>query len=486
MNIYIKKLSFLLLALNMVFFACETEESIEITSQEPALVLQEPGISNVFLNFGTPTNSAITVTWNDNLTESTSYAVEMSLDAEFTSFVNIGNANNNSFSISVEALNTAIRNAGATNFKDVAVYLRINAGGTLSNTIQYLVTTYPTNAPVISNPTADASFVLSIGSSGDTAITINWTDAVLSSGLGVDVNYNVQAAANSNFNDPVSLGTIKNGTTVSSTHADLNAVAIGIGLTPETMGTISVRVIASITNSNGNILERISSPVTISVTPYLASFPNLFMVGDATTAGWNNNNNNTPMFRNQDVPNNYIYTGYFAAGAFKLLEIKGQWQPQWGTNDGSTLAVNPGGGSDPGTFNVATAGYYTYNLTTVGESGNYSVTPFDASSAITYNTMGIIGQAIGGWGDGDEINFTQDPNNPHLWYALNVTFTNGAEFLIRANDQWNDVWRYTGSTELYGKALLAGSGNNFTFTKATGSYNVWFNDLDGRYVIIPN
>ena len=99
--------------------------------------------------------------------------------------------------------------------------------------------------------------------------------------------------------------------------------------------------------------------------------------------------------------------------------------------------------------------------------------------------MGIIGQAIGGWGASDEINFTQDANNPHLWYALGVTFTSGNEFLIRANDAWNSVWRYNGSQQLYGTSILASSGNNFPFNGATGSYNVWFNDLDGRYILIP-
>ena len=51
MNLYIKKLSFLFLSLALIFTACETQESIEITSPDPAFKLQEPGISNVFLNF---------------------------------------------------------------------------------------------------------------------------------------------------------------------------------------------------------------------------------------------------------------------------------------------------------------------------------------------------------------------------------------------------------------------------------------------------
>lgn len=486
MNLYIKKLGILFLSLAFIFTACETQESIEITSPDPALVLQEPGISNVFLNFGTPTNAAITISWNDDLTESSSYDIEMSLDPELTTIVNLGSVSAKSYTINVEDLNAAIRSAGATNYRDVAIYLRVKGSGIYSNVIQYLVTTYPTETPQITSPSANDAFVLSLSTSNETAITVEWTDLALSSTLGVDISYTVEAALEgTDFAVPVSLGTIENDTKVSSTHADLNAVAIGIGLTPEISGNMDIRVVAKNTNSNGNVLERISEVLTISVTPYLASFPNLYMVGDATTPGWDNNNNNTPMFRNQDVPNAYVFTGYFKAGAFKLLETKGQWQPQWGTNDGSSLAVNPGGGSDPGTFNVASAGYYTYNMTTVGESGSYTVTPYDASAAATYTTMGLIGQAIGGWGDGDEINFTQDPNNPHLWYSLAVNFTNGEEFLIRANDMWTNVWRYTGSTELYGKAFL-GDGNNFPFTEPSGSYDVWFNDLDGSYVIIAN
>ena len=87
----------------------------------------------------------------------------------------------------------------------------------------------------------------------------------------------------------------------------------------------------------------------------------------------------------------------------------------------------------------------------------------------------------------NEKDLTQDPNNPHLWYANGVTFTNGEEFLIRPNDDWgNGLWRYTGSDELFGQGRFDTGGDNFPFNAPTGSYDVWFNDLDGSYVIIPN
>lgn len=487
MKLYIKKISsILLLTLFFVFNSCEDEENLVMTTPDAEFALQEPAINSVYLNFALPQNPALTATWIDDVTSSTSYIVEMSLTESFTNVVQLGVTPAKQFTISVADLNEAIRDAGATNFKDISIYLRIKAGSAVSNSVIYFVTTYPTDPPVITSPASNASFVLSIGSTTSVVLTTNWTDAVLNSDLGLTINYAVEAAlAGTNFAAPVTIGSVTNLATLATTHGDLNAVALGLGMTPGVAGNVNLRIKATNSNQSGAVLTRISIPVTISITPYSVSFPNLYFVGDATTPGWNPNNNNTPVFRDQNVPNRYVYTGYFGAGAFKLLEVLGQWQPQWGTNSAGTLAVNPGGGSDPGTFNVVTAGYYTYTFTTVGQGGSFTVTPFDASSSTTYSTMGIIGAAIGGWGDADEINFTRDPNNPHLWNARGVTFTSGQEFLIRANDGWSSVWRHTGSTQLYGTSNLAGSGNNFPFTAPTGSYNVWFNDLDGSYIIIP-
>jgi len=487
MKLYLKRFSFLLLSLTLLLGACETEESLTITAPEAVFELEQPGISSIFLNYAVPTNTAFTLVWKDDITGSSSYTVEMSTDDTFTNPVTLGTSTTNSFSMSVDDFNTAINNAGVTSFVDLAIYMRINAGGTLTNVVTFLVTTYPTNPATFSAPSNGDSFVLAIANAADVAMTISWSDDVLQSSLGVSVDYNIETAiAGSSFASASSLGMTTDVTTLDVTHEDLNEIALGLGIPADTAGDLDLRIVATITDANNITLTRTSASVTVSVTTYNVTFPYIYLVGDATTPGWNPNNNNTPLFRSQTTPNTYHYTGYFNAGAFKLLEVIGQWQPQWGTNDGSTLAVNPGGGSDPGTFNVSTAGYYTYTFSPLSAGSAYTVASYDASTAPTYGTMGIIGQAIGGWGDADEINFTQDPNNPHLWYSLGVAFTNGEEFLIRANDMWNDVWRYTGSTELFGDALLAGSGNNFPFTAPTGNYDVWFNDLDGSYVIIPN
>tara|TARA_R110002073_G_scaffold298959_1_gene465731 strand:- start:9266 stop:10420 length:1155 start_codon:yes stop_codon:yes gene_type:complete len=384
----------------------------------------------------------------------------------------------------VADFNNAIRNTGATTFVDIAVYMRIVGGNTTSNSILYLVTTYPTDAPATTSPANGDSFILSITTVDDVAMTLNWSDPVVSSLLGINVEATVEAAiAGTSFASPSALGVVTNGETLSLTHSELNAIALGLGLPHSAAGDIEIRIVAKNTNANGDTLTRTSETTTVSVTPYNVSFPFIYLVGDATTPGWNPNNNNTPLFRSQSTPNSYHYTGYFNAGAFKMLEVIGQWQPQWGTNDGTTLAVNPGGGSDPGTFNVSAAGYYTYTFAPLSEGSGFTVSAYDASSAPTYATIGIIGSATpGGWGSDTDL--TQDANNPHLWFINGVTLTNGNEILIRANDDWADVWRHTGSTEPFGTA--SGTGNNIPFNEPTGTYDVWFNDLDGSYVFIAN
>ena len=487
---YLRKLSYVILAFTLVFAACDDDAILTITPPEAKFELQQPAISNVFLNFALPDNAALTLGWNDDVTGSGSYGVEMALEDTFASPVALGTTDANSFSVSVNDLNNAIRNAGAMNFVDVAVYVRITAGSAVSNTVLFIVTTFPTDAAEITSPAMGDAFVLSLSMADDNAMNVNWTDAILDSSLGADVEYTVEGAtAGSSFASPTPLGVVSNGNTLALTHAELNAAVLGLGFMIDTAADLDIRIIARYNNANGDTLERISATTTVSVTAYNAAFPYLYFVGDATTAGWNNNNNNAAIFRSQDTPNSYFFTGYFSSGGFKLLEMKGSWHPQWGDRNGTgTLGVsNPDGSNEAGTFGISTAGYYTVTYATMAEGAAYTITPYDASTAPTYNRIGLIGAAIGGWGDGDEIDMVQDANDPHLWYANGVSFENGQEFLIRPNDDWNNgLWRYTGSSELYGTSNFATGGNNFPFNAPTGTYDVWFSDLDGSYVIIPN
>lgn len=248
-------------------------------------------------------------------------------------------------------------------------------------------------------------------------------------------------------------------------------------------GTIYFRVLAYAgTNTNNNVVQT-SEPIAINVELFEGegeeepALPNFFLVGDATAAGWNPDNNNTPLFRdgaNQDL---YYFTGRFAGGAavegFKLLETLGNWQPQWGVKD-DVLTNSTILGGDPDTFKVAADAYYSLTLDV--DAMTYSFAPYDASGAATYATIGVIGDATeNGW-DADQ-DMTKSTFDPHIWYVKGIELGDG-EIKFRADDDWAVNWG--GNTPMSGQATDGGP--NFPVT--AGTYDIWFNDITGRYLLI--
>jgi len=328
----------------------------------------------------------------------------------------------------------------------------------------------------ILSPQSGEGVVLSVDTPTNPALALTWQD--MDYGTPTEVTYTVEAVKNGDtFDDPIEISSTTN-TYLTVDTQTLNATALAAGLAANTQGALDIRIRASV-GAGAEI--KYSNVITYLVTPYPSNVKRqLYLVGAATSAGWDNNHNNFAIFRAPDDDNMYTYTGYFnsdggAGGQFKLLETLGQWQPQWGTNGGDDLAVNDGTGSDPGTFQIPAAGYYTFtaNLNTM----KFTLTPYDASTAPTYTTVGIIGSATAnGWDASTAM--TQDPNDPHKWYILNIALTtNEAKF--RANDAWDVNWG--ASTPISGVGTQGGP----NIPVEAGTYNVYFNDLDGRYLLVP-
>jgi len=157
-----------------------------------------------------------------------------------------------------------------------------------------------------------------------------------------------------------------------------------------------------------------------------------------------------------------------------IFIIKGFWQPQWGTNNGTGIDVNPGTGSDPGTFPannspIAAAGYY--NFTINFRTNTFSFAPFDVTSAQNFSSMTIQGSAS------STTAMTQSAFDSHLWFANSVPLTPGdLQFITNTSSVW------AGSTSFSGTATLNG-GNIPVIVQ--DEYDIWFNDLTGHYILIP-
>jgi len=359
-------------------------------------------------------------------------------------------------------------------FKSLIV-LAVIAGFTSCEDEKDLMFLSPQSEFRILTPATGESVVLDPATPSNPGLSISWE--ALDYGTPTDVTYEVQVAKNgTDFATPIVVASTTN-TYASINSEALNGTAIAAGLESDEVGTLDIRVRAYVGNGSE---EAFSDTITYSVTPYVTyPYLDLYLVGNASQDNWNNNSNNYPLFRDAANENHYSYTGYFNAGSFKLLEVKGQWQPQWGQN-GGTLAVNDGTGSDPGTFDIASAGYYTFDVDVAANT--YSITPYDASGATTFSTMGIIGTATpNDWNDPD-TDMVQSTFDPHKWYILNQFLKANKEMKFRANDGWTNNWG--GNTPYSGVATQDGP-NIPTTIPIDGNYDIWFDDLTGRYIYIP-
>jgi len=304
------------------------------------------------------------------------------------------------------------------------------------------------------------------------AVTLNWQSANYEQQT--SINYSIEFASDVDFTAPVVASSITGQTSITLSVNEINAAAGNSGLNPFEWATLYVRVVSSIGSQNG--LPIPSNTIQFEVYPfYNYVFSDYYLVGDATAPGWNNNNNNPALFRDPTDSNVFYYTGFWAEnGHFKVLETKGLWQPQFGTDDGATVGNNPGGGTDPERFpygggNGIPAGFHTFKINFA--SNTFTFESFDASGAVSPASITLQGSS--------SANISMSPLSfdGHIWYATAVRLIPGElSFVTDSNSSWG------GSTSFSGVATDGGSAVPII---VEDDYDVWFNDLTGRYIFIP-
>ena len=464
MKKYIKKLSYLLLSFTLFLGSCEVEESLTITSPVGAFTLDTPGISTVFLNFALPNNPAFTVSWKDELNTQADYTIEMATDADFTSPFTLGATNNSNFSMTVDALNNAINNAGVTSFRDVAIYMRIKANSNFTNSILILVTTYPVEAPVFDSIANGDVFTLTLDNNDAEAVNVTWNDPILESSLSVDIDYVLEAATpNSNFAMPIEAGSVKNMNAISLTHAQLNAIAFQTGIPVDTAGNIEMRLRSTITDAaSGSILERISATVTINVTTYLTVL-DLSTTWGIVGSGYNNwgATLDAPFFTT-DVQGVIVAYVNLIDGEIKFRE-NNDWASNYGSDNASTT-------------NGVTSGSLSGANIAVTE-GSYKVT-MDLNN-LTFSmenfSIGIVGGAYNNWGATPDFMLEYDQYSD-VFRGL-VTLIDG-EMKFRMNNDWGTNYGDDGAD-----GTLELNGSNIVVT--AGMYFATVNMNDLTYTLEP-
>lgn len=339
----------------------------------------------------------------------------------------------------------------------------------------------PNNAALVMDLSTD-NLVLDENFPSNPALNLTWEPATYS--VPVEIKYSVEISATESFDEAYALtNTIESQTYAAFSNKEMNEAAKKIGLLPYEVQKMYFRVKAFMGTNNS--LGQTSAVSNLNITPYAASptyeYQDLFLIGDATAGGWDNNltNGNLLPLMKSASPTKYTFTGYFKAAAdptattgFKIIKVKGSWDAQYGLG-AATGQLSTDGGS--GNIPVQTSGYY--KLTVDTSSLTYTFEPV-ANPTATFSTMSIIGTV-----NGDDFvtdkQMTQSTFDPHLW-TIKDTEMKAGEFKFRANNSWDNNWG--SNSEYFGTATKGGA--NIPLS-AEWIYDVYFNDASGDYTVIP-
>jgi len=288
-------------------------------------------------------------------------------------------------------------------------------------------------------------------------VSFTWNDPDY--GFQASVTYIVQLdMAGNSFNAPVVVGSVNNSSELVVNQGSLNSKLIDKGLEPEVERSMEMRV-ASIINSH---IDTLYSPVTtIKVVPYstIIIIPPIYLLGDGSQAGWNNNTNIELRF--SEAEDAFItYDSLNPGGYIKFIGERGFWAPQWGTDGTGTAVSGPlvyrptESVPDPAAI-PAPANPGMYKIMADTAALIYDVSPYN---------IGAVGSATANGWDAPDTKMSYDHVND-IW-TLTTDLVAG-EIKFRLNDAWD--WNLGGDIN-----DLTQGGDNIAVAEA-GNYTITLN-----------
>ncbi|MCU4165885.1 SusF/SusE family outer membrane protein [Carboxylicivirga caseinilyticus] len=233
-----------------------------------------------------------------------------------------------------------------------------------------------------------------------------WTSGT-NQGTGASIAYQFEMDLEGNNFSQKQVVNYNPGTYASAMTAEgINALMLDTwGVTAGQQINLEIRIIAMVNNEN--VLPDTSDVVSVGITTYEPLTPTLYIIGDATTAGWDASNA-TALERDSKDPTVFTYVGALSTGNYKFIASQGDLLPSYN-------------------MNPATGGLY-YRLSesdpddqfSINESAKYkiSIDLFDLSIVVeqlvgpAYDVLYLIGDATtNGWDMPSNLPFTQNPDN---------------------------------------------------------------------------
>lgn len=345
----------------------------------------------------------------------------------------------------------------------------------------------PGTAPVL-KASASSLVLDSTNAASTNAITFTWPATDF--GARVAVNYTLQIdSVGSNFAKPrnVDIGTAL---TKSFTVADFNTLVQDTAhLTPGKAGQIEVRLKADVNQNNGSsstVPGIYSNVLNITVTPYSTKpqprFPvpdSLYIIGDATPAGWNNPvPSPAQKFTRLDDHSFGIVLSLTGGKQYVFLPKNGDWGHKYNVTSDADPSLKSGGSFAPDAGNANIPGPDAsglYKIIVDFVKATYTVTPVTAGTIP--DNLFIVGDATaGGWNNPVPVPSQQFIKTNASTFVLTLPLTGGKEYLLLpVNGDWAHKYAVDDNT-------LPGLKTGGSF-KLDAAKNIPAPDQGGNYTI---
>ncbi len=470
---------YLLVALVSAFVitACDRSADRDWTTPEPSFTLYNTTLGAAVL-YPTMENNPFILRWDNSKTTGGTYSVVISNTEDFATKVELGTSTSNTFTTTIGELNTAMLQAGLSPYSSQNAYIRVETGAEVSNSINFMVTPYPSEVPVIKNPTAGQLITLNAAAPLETATTILWDDY----SYGVAVEYKVELAASGSSNFQL-LGSTTDENQLAVSNYTLNDIAIKAGLNVNVVAPVDIRVTAT-TTSTGGTITKTSNVVTFKVLPYQPAFVNFYLVGGGTAVGWNAT---SAQLLKQTNEISEIYTYLENNGEFRFLGQQ-DWNP-------INYSLNADGINDSYKYfntwssNLVPSG--SENMKFTGNSGMYKISINQNSRDITVTPSSVptlptnvyLVGSIQGWNAGAALEMTQVGDGV---YEYVIEVPDGAEFKFLGQQDWSGVeWGNIHGAGNSGFLGPNGDNSNIQYNGGGATYKITANIKLGTYKLTP-
>jgi starch-binding outer membrane protein SusE/F len=318
------------------------------------------------------------------------------------------------------------------------------------------------------------------------ALTIFW-DATQYT-VPTEIQYRIEVSSDDKFTKPFTLNTLKESIRSSTFTAEqMNTAAVSIGLVPYVEGKMYIRVISYLGSNNSMVAT--SNITSLKITPYKLSYPDFYLVGEASYVGWNAGASQI-LYKSDNFST--IYTYLENGKNFRFLGQQG-----W---DGTNYSINSDGIKDnykyfkQASSNIAKADGDDENMKFSGTTGIYKVT-IDATSEIKSITavaspiseydfaeVYLVGNIAGnGWDATNAISMTKVSNGV---YEFVSTLASNTEFKIIGQKSFGSLdWGNISGDGNSGFIGPKGDNGNIIFVGDGSSYKITVNLKAGVYTI---